>query len=117
MRTAKGEPHWYRRAPDTYAWTQQHRGSPNSWPSFSRPPRESRHHIIRQNALNGQRLELPAADPALLRQYMKAQGYPYHRGPDRTGWFSPAGGPQQLQNVAEVLALEAPDNRSRAVAA
>lgn len=79
--------------------------------------RAQRHHVVRQNSLNGQRLELPAADPALLRQYMAVQGYTYHRGPDRVGWFAPSGGPQQLKNVAETLGLGVPRPERESAAA
>jgi hypothetical protein len=39
---------------------------------------------------------------------MAVQGYTYHRGPDRVGWFSPFAGPQELKHVAEVLGVNVP---------
>ncbi|MDT8321558.1 MAG: hypothetical protein RQ826_13615 [Xanthomonadales bacterium] len=77
--------------------------------------RTQRHHVTRQKVLNGQSLELPAA-PKLLRTYMAVQGYSYQRSPNRTGWFSPTGGPQQLQNIAEVLGVPVPRLQQQAAA-
>jgi hypothetical protein len=75
--------------------------------------RAKRHHVTRQRALNGQQLDLPAA-PELLRTYMAAQGYTYHRSPDRVGWFSPIGSPRELQNVADVLGVPVPRQQQAA---
>ena len=67
-----------------------------------------RHHITRQNTLHGLRLELPAATPELLASYMRVNGYSYHRGPQRVGWFSPTGSPQELKKIAETLGVPVP---------
>ncbi len=67
---------------------------------------QQRHHITRQVAINGQKLVPPPAE--LLAQYMKVQGYTYHRGPDRVGWFSPTSGSHELNRVAEVLGVDVP---------
>ena len=75
-----------------------------------------RHHVIRQNALRGQRLELPAAAPELLDMYIRINQYRYHQGPDRIGWFSPAGGPQQLKIVAGTLGVAVPRPAAMAAA-
>ncbi len=48
---------------------------------------------------------------------MKVRGYTYHRGPERVGWFSPTGGPQELKNVAEVLGVNVPRPDQKAAAA
>jgi prophage DNA circulation protein len=71
---------------------------------------EQRHHVARQ-AASGQKLELTAAQPELLRKFMAVKGYAYKRTPMMTGWFTPAGNPgdpQQLRNVAAVLGLDVP---------
>lgn len=70
--------------------------------------RQQRTHVTRQQAVHGQQLELPAAPPELLQQFMAAQGYTYHASASRTGWFSPTGGPQELKHVAEVLGANVP---------
>ena len=62
-------------------------------------------------------LELQAAHDTLLRQLMKVRGYTYHRVPERVGWFSPTGGPQELKNVAEVLGVNVPRPDQKAAAA
>ena len=73
-----------------------------------------RQHVARPNTPN---LEFPAADDALLRQLMKVRGYSYNRGPARVGWFSPAGGPQQLKIIAGALGLVVPHPGQESVAA
>jgi len=75
-----------------------------------------RHHVIRQKALNGQNVEMPAAAPELLDQYMRVNQYRYHRTPSRTGWFSPTAGPQQLKIVANALGLALPHPAAMAAA-
>lgn len=67
-------------------------------------------HVVRAS-----NLEFPAADDTLLRQLMHARDYTYSRGPQRVGWFSPTGGPQQLAIVASALGLPVP--RPESVAA
>jgi hypothetical protein len=76
-----------------------------------------RHHIVRQNALNGAKLELPAAPAELLTRYMSVNQFRYHRGPERAGWFSPNAGPAELKRVAEVLGLPVPRGDQRAATA
>jgi len=77
---------------------------------------EHRHHVIRQKALRGQKLELPAAAPELLASYMRVNGYSYYRTPQRVGWFSPTSGPQQLKIVAGALGLALPHPAAMAAA-
>lgn len=62
----------------------------------------------RQHVGRVQNVEFPAADGALLRQLMQVRGYTYLRGPDRVGWFSPSGGPQQLRIIAGALGVNIP---------
>jgi len=71
-------------------------------------------HVAHPNTPN---LEFPAADDTVLRQLMQARGYTYHRGPSRVGWFSPAGGPQQLKIIAGALGLPVPQPGRESVAA
>lgn len=78
--------------------------------------RQQRDHVTRQS-LHGCRLEFPAAEPELLRQYMAVRGYTYHRGPQQVGWFAPGANPHNLANIAAALGLEKPGPESEAQAA
>jgi len=73
-----------------------------------------RQHVAHPNTPN---LEFPAADETLLRQLMQVRGYTYYRGPERIGWFSSAGGPQQLKIIAGALGLALPHPGRGSVAA
>jgi len=59
-------------------------------------------------------LALPRAAPELLVHYMNVQGYTYHRGPNRVGWFSTTNGPHDLKNVAEALGVAVPRQEQQA---
>jgi len=71
----------------------------------------------RQHVARTPNLEFPAADEMLLRQFMLARGFTYHRGPVRVGWFSPTDGPQQLRIIASVLGLALPQPSRESVVA
>lgn len=71
----------------------------------------------RQHVARASRLEFPAADDTLLWQLMQVCGYSYHRGPSRVGWFSPTGGPRQLEIIAGSLGMPVPRPDQQPVAA